>query len=261
MRSTRHLVADGAVLAIALGAIAASTGRASAASPKKAIDPDADRIVKQMADYLSGLQSFTVKTGVSDEVSLKSGEKIQMMSNAEIAVQRPNHLRSVQRGTPGGLGLWYDGQHMTVSCKATDAYQTLPAPPTMDAAIDQMRKQFDLDAPGADLLYSHPYDILMEQVTSGRLIGRETVDGVSANHVAFRGEQIDWQLWIKDGPQPLPLRYVITTKDAPGHPAFSVQMSDWNTQPNLPASTFDFQPPTGAKPAATTVAGSCGQLK
>jgi hypothetical protein len=210
-----------------------------------------------MTDYLAGLHSFTVRTGVSDEVSLKTGEKIALMSNAEISVQRPNRLRSMQLGSQGGLGLWYDGQHMTVACKGAGSFQTISAPPTIDGAIDEMRKQLDIDAPGADLLYSRPYDILTEQVVSARFIGLETVDGVPANHIAARGEQIDWQLWIKDGPQPLPLRYVITTKDAPGHPQFSVQMSGWNTQPNLPTSTFEFQPPAGAKPG-TSIAASCG---
>ena len=256
MRRTRRLLAPGVVLAFALVTAAAANGLATAAPPKKAVDPDADRLVKQMTDYLAGLQSFTLRTGVADQVALKSGEKIEIMSNAEIAVQRPNRVRSLQRGSAAGLGIWYDGAHMTVACKSIDGYQTLAAPPTLDAAIDQMRKQFDIDAPGADLLYTRPYDILMEQVVSGRFIGRETIDGMAVNHVAFRGEQIDWQMWIKDGPQPLPLRYVITTKDAPGHPAFAVQMSDWNTQPSLPPGTFDFQPPASSKPARA-VAAAC----
>lgn len=242
---------------IALAVIAAVQGHAAAAPAKKAIDPDADRLLKQMTDYLVGLQSFTVRTGVADQVSMKTGERIELMSNAEISIQRPNRLRSTQLGSPAGLGIWYDGQHMTVACKSAGAFQTITAAPTIDGAIDQMRKQLDIDAPGADLLYSRPYDILTEQVVSGRFIGLETIDGVPANHIAFRGEQMDWQLWIKDGPQPLPLRYVITTKDAPGNPQFAVQMSGWNTQPNLPASAFAFQPPVGAKPG-TSIAASCG---
>jgi hypothetical protein len=248
------------VLAFAVAALAAADGRVSAAPPKKNVDPDADKMLRQMTDYLAGLQSFTVRTGVADEVALKSGEKIEIMSNAEISVQRPNHLRSTQRGSAAGMGIWYDGQHMTVACQATQSFQTLTAPPTLDAAIDQMRKELDIDAPGADLIYARPYDILTEQVVSGRFVGRETIDGVPVNHIAFRGEQMDWQLWIKDGPQPLPMRYVITTKDAPGHPEFAVQMSDWNTQPNLPASTFEFQPPAQAKPAKS-VAASCSPAK
>jgi hypothetical protein len=146
---------------------------------------------------------------------------------------------------------------MTLACGANDSYQTTPAPPTLDVAIEKTRKQFDIDAPGADLLYSRPYDILTEQVVSGRFIGRETIDGVQANHLAFQGEEVDVQVWIKDGPQPLPRRYVITTKDVRGHPEFAVQLSDWNTQPRLPSSTFEFRASAGAK-RAQSIAASCG---
>lgn len=250
MTSKLHLVALLAIIGVQ-GQAAAVPGS------KKNIDPDADRLLKQMADYLTALPSFTVRTSVGDEVSLKSGEMIEFMSNAEISVQRPNRLRSTQLGGPAGLGIWYDGQHMTVACKMTGTFQMIAAPPTIDGAIDEMRKQLDIDAPGADLLFSRPYDILTEQVVSGRLIGLETIDGVPAQHLAFRGEQMDWQLWIKDGPQPLPLRYVITTKDAPGHPQFAVEMSGWNTRPNLAASTFQFPAAAGAKPGKS-VAASCG---
>jgi hypothetical protein len=255
MRS--HLIAAGAVVAgVALAAVVAGRS-ADAAAPKKDIDPTAARMVREMADYVSGLQSFTVRTAVTDEVALKSGQKIEIMSNAEVAVQRPNRLRSTRRGTQAGLDVWYDGEHLTISCKGSNAYQTVAAAPNLDGVIDQLRDKLDMDAPGADLLYSKPYDALMEQVTSGRFIGVETIDGVLANHVAFRGDTVDWQLWIKDGPVPLPLRYVITTKDVRGHPEFAVQMSDWNTEPKFSASTFKFEAPEDFK-AAKAVAPQCG---
>jgi hypothetical protein len=253
MRRSRHFIADVAVLVFVAAASVAAGGQ----TPRKGVDPEADRMLRKMTDYLASLQSFTVRTAVADELTMKTGEKIQTMSNAEIAVERPNHLRSTQRGSAAGLGFWYDGKTMTVACRANNSYQTLPAPPTLDVAIDRMRKQFDIDAPGADLLYSRPYDALMEQVVSGRFIGRETIDGVPANHVAFQGEDIDWQMWIQDGPKPLPLRYVITTKNVPQRPEFAVELSEWNTQPRLQESTFAFQAPEGAR-SAKSVAAACG---
>jgi hypothetical protein len=256
MSRVRYLIAEIAVLAF-VAAAGAAGGRAMAAAPKKGVDPEADRMLRQMTDYLASLPSFTVRTSVADELTMKTGEKIQTMSNAEVAVKRPNHLRSMQRGSAAGLGFWYDGETMTVACKGNNSYQTLAAPKTLDVAIDKMRKEFDIDAPGADLIYSKPYDALMEQVVSGRVIGRETIDGVPAHHLAFQGEEVDWQMWIQDGPKPLPLRYVLTTKTVPQHPEFAVELSDWNTQPGLTDSAFAFQPPEGAK-TAKAVAASCG---
>jgi hypothetical protein len=231
--------------------------KAMAGPPKKAVDAHADRMLKQMSAFLAGLPSFTLRSSAVDEVAMKSGEKIQSTSDSDIAVQRPNKLKSTQHGEGERLGFWYDGNTMTVACMANGSYETVAAPPTLDATIDKMRKTFHVDAPGADLLYSRPYDILMEQVVSGHVVGRETVNGVAAHHLAFEGEEVDWQIWIQDGDRPLPLRFVITTKTVKGNPEFAAQFSDWNTQPGLSASTFEFEQPANAK-AAHGVSASCG---
>jgi hypothetical protein len=155
-----------------------------------------------------------------------------------------------------GLDLWYDGKSMTLACKGNKSYETVDAPADIDGAIDKLRKHFKVEAPGADLLYSHPYDILMEQVVSGRLIGRETIQGVPASHLAFVGEDVDFQLWIQEGHQPLPLRFVITSKKVKGSPQFTVQLSNWDTMPKRSASDFTFQAPAGVKPVAS-VTSAC----
>ena len=256
MRRSRSAIRVVPVLALAAITLAIAVPSVIAASAKK-VDADADKMLKQMTDYLGGLQSFTVQTASIDQATTKAGEKIQATSDLDVAVQRPNRLRSTQRGAGDRLSLWYDGKSMTLACKESNTFETVEAAPTIDGTIDKMRKVFKIDAPGADLLYSKPYDILMEQVVSGRFVGRETIDGVAANHLAFRGEQVDFQLWIEDGARPVPLRFVITTKDVKGQPEFSVQLSNWNTQPKLSEATFAFNAPAGAKPGKS-VAASCG---
>ena len=252
------------VLSLLTGAVAApawlgTVQAADTAKASKKVDPQADQMLKKMTSYLAGLKSFIVDSSAVDEQALVSGQKIQKTSDSEIAVQRPNRVRSLQRGAGKGVGVWYDGTAMTITCKANDKHSTLPAPPTLDAAIDSMRKEFQIDTPGADLLYSNPYEILMEQVTSGRVVGPETINGVAAINLAFEGEDVDWQVWIKDGEQPLPLRFVITTKTVKSHPQFAVQFSNWQTQVDLPPAMFSFpRSATGdTNGNAKTVASSC----
>jgi hypothetical protein len=257
MRRSRRAIGVLPVLALAAIVFGTADRPVTAASSKGAVEPDADRMLKRMADYLAGLHSFTVQSSSIDQATMKTGEKIQATSDMDVAVQRPNHLRATQRGAGQGLSLWYDGKALTLACKESNSYETVEGAPNLDGAIDKMRKTFKVDAPGADLLYSNPYDILMEQVVSGRVVGRETIDGVAANHLAFRGEDVDFQLWIEDGARPVPLRFVITTKTVKGEPEFSVQLSNWNTQPKLSDSMFAFQAPAGAKPSKS-VTQSCG---
>ena len=260
MRRSRRAIGVVPVLALA-ATIFGMAGHPVTAAPAKpakvAVDADAEKMLKQMTDYLASLQSFSVQTTSIDQATLKTGEKIQATSDLDVTVQRPNRLRSTQRGAGERLSLWYDGKTMTLACKESNTFETIPAEPTIDATIDKMRKVFKIDAPGADLLYSKPHDILMEQVVSGRVVGRETVDGVAANHLAFRGEDVDFQLWIEAGARPVPLRFVITSKAVKGQPEFSVQLSNWNVQPKVSDALFAFQAPAGAK-AGKSVAESCG---
>ncbi len=255
MTSSRRAPILFAIVIAALGAVPA--GAAPPPQPKKgAIEPKADQMLHQMADYISGLKSFRLQAQAIDEVVLKSGQKIQYATESTVSVERPNKLRSEQLESSQGLAFWYDGKTMTLGCKADMTYVSAPAPPTLDATIDEARKKFEIDAPGADLLYSKPYDILTEQVTGGRFVGRESINGIAANHLAFTGEKVDWQIWIQDGPAPLPLRYVITTKDVKNQPEFRVQMSHWDPNAQLTDATFEFHAPAGAKQVPSMK--SCG---
>ncbi len=87
----------------------------------------------------------------------------------------------------------------------------------------------------------------MTDVTSGSYLGTTWVNGVECDHVAFRAAKVDWQLWVQTGDRPLPMKYVITTKWMTGAPEFSVRLSDWDTQPKIPAGRFAFTPPAGVK--------------
>jgi hypothetical protein len=244
--------------AVMLGLLALNVGhglwsarRASAGETKKRISPEAERALRKMTDYLASLKSFRVQSSAKDEVVLTSGQKIDFASQSRTSIQRPNKLHSEQIGAKGGLAFWYDGKSMTLECTATGAYTTKAAPPTIDGAIDQARKSLQIEAPGADLLYSKPYDILTEQVTSGEVIGKEIVDGVPVTHLAFQGEEVDWQIWIREGAEPLPVWFSIITKTLPSHPEFEVRMSNWETKVALPASTFAFQAPANGTKVET----------
>lgn len=65
--------------------------------------------------------------------------------------------------------------------------------------------------------------------------------------MAFRTDLVDRQLWLKAEGSPLPMRYVITTKDVAGFPQLSVQFSNCNLRPAVAANRFDFVAPKGAK--------------
>jgi hypothetical protein len=50
---------------------------------------------------------------------------------------------------------------------------------------------------------SDAYSQLMAEVTDTKDLGSGVIDGVECDHLAFRTEQADWQIWIAQGSRPI----------------------------------------------------------
>lgn len=219
---------------------------AAPAEPQK-VDFDADAMLRSMSDYMASLKTFSFTAEHTIEFVLESGEKRQAIAESEVSVRRPNKLRSERRGEHADLSFVYDGKTVSILGKRANMYAQTEAPDTIDEMIDFASEKLGIDPPAADLLYSKPYDILMQDVVSGTIVGPAFIDDVPCTHLAFRGNNVDFQLWIQDGGTPLPRRYVITTKDVKSEPQLTVQMRDWKTSATLSDDLFTFVPPAGAQ--------------
>lgn len=216
------------------------------AQPTGQVDERAAALVRRMGAYLGRLPAFSVKADHLLEVVTEEGQKLQFGATSSVVVKRPNKLRTNRKGEAVDMSLYYDGETMALYGRRANMYATAKAPPNLDAAIEFGRQSLDLEAPGADLLFSDPYQILMENVVSGEYIGETVVRGQRCHHLAFRNETTDWQLWVAAGDRPLPCKYVITSKDMPGAPQFSVELYDWNTNPQISERMFTLTPPEDA---------------
>lgn len=72
------------------------------------------------------------------------------------------------------------------------------------------------------------------------------IGGTECDHLAFRTDEVDLQIWIAQGERPYPCRYVITTKGVDQAPQYSVVISDWRTGTDAAAVDFEFKNSTGA---------------
>jgi hypothetical protein len=225
-----------AVTALALAAQAQPTG----------IDPEAQRLLKASTGFLASQQRFSADTRNTLEVVLKSGQKIEFNHTARTSVQRPNKLRAERTGDLVQQLFVYDGNTLTLFNPKDKAYAQVPAPDTLEAMLDFARTTLDIVAPAGDLLDKNAYDILMDGVTDGFVVGKAVIEGMRCDHLAFRAPHVDWQIWVQEGAQPLPRRLVITTRDLPNAPQFAVTMTKWNLKPSFDAQTFKFRPAAGA---------------
>lgn len=211
-----------------------------------AMDPQTDALLKEMSAYLRNLPNYSFVGDFSTEVVMQSGEKLNFDGQSQVLVDRRYGIRSDRLDSILDVSLYYNRKSITVFRRGSGFYASAEAPAEVDKALDFARDDLKLDAPGADLLYSDVYAVLTDGVTATSYLGVESVNGVAAHHIGLRGGNVDVQLWVRAGGPPLPVKYVITTKDVKGEPQYVVNLHDWNVAPRVSADMFTFHPPPGA---------------
>jgi hypothetical protein len=211
------------------------------------MEPQAEKLLRRMSDYLASRPQFTLKAESTLEVVLTSGQKIQFDSPATLEVSRPNKLRAHRKGDLANQEFFYDGKTLTLYNPRENLYATTAAPPTIDETLDFAREKLDIIAPASELLYKNAAEKMLKEASSGFVVGPSVVGGVKCTHLAFRGAEVDWQIWIEDGAKPLPRKFILTSKKVTGEPQFIVLIRSWDVGPKFTDKEFTFVPPKGAK--------------
>lgn len=224
------------------------------------VDPDADKILRAMSSYLGGTTAFSVNADIGNEIITQEGQKLQLCSYATIVMKRPDSFHVQRKGMFADVAFIFDGKTVTLFGKNHNVYAQVEAPGTVDEAIRTVEMETGLDAPGADLLFSDPYAVLSSGVESSAYLGVDYLGGVACHHLAFREAKVDWQLWVQTGDEPLPMKYVITSKWQTAAPQYEIRLRDWNTKPLIEAGQFTFSAPEGARRLETIPVNEMGEL-
>lgn len=208
---------------------------------------DAKSILKAMSDYLKGQKTIEITFDSDIEIITPELEKIQFTNSGEVLLSRPNKLRAHRVGGYADVALFFDGKTVSIYGKSINGYARFDAPGTVDQLIEALRGGHGVALPGADLLLSNSYDVLVAGVKDEKHIGRGVIDGRECEHLAFRNFDTDWQLWVEVGKNPVPRKLVITSKTLAGAPQYTLRIKNWKTSAEPSRSIFSFTPPAGAE--------------
>lgn len=214
----------------------------------------AKALLQGMARYLADLPEFSVKFRDGYDVVQPSGQKIEFGESRSVALARPDRLRVEEISSDGTRDVAiFDGSHISTLDADAAVFAQVPQPGSVDDSIAYFVRSLRMRMPLALLLSTQLPQVLERRTTTVDYVERTEILGVPAHHVAGQTEQVDFQFWIKEGDRPLPLRVVITYRDAPGQPQFWASFLDWNTAPDFPPETFRFTPPPDARQIAFAV--------
>jgi len=228
-------------------------------SPAFAAGDDAGQILKAMSDYLASQKTISLRFDASLEVITPDLEKIQFNDSGSVLLSRPDKLHATRTGRYADVELFFDGKVVSVFGKNINSYAQLDAPGSIDQLIDTLRAN-GAPLPGADLLLSDVYDTVIGDVIAAKHIGEGVVGGVECEHLAFRQQDVDWQLWVQTGSTPVPRKLVITSKSVGGAPEYSLVITDWKTGVPADDAAFVFNAPSGSQKAGPDTIAKLDQL-
>lgn len=221
-------------------------GAAFAYSDDALRDAKAIAIIKSVSAYSSKFDQLVISGTAFTDTRLEGGLMVSSPTESEMIIDRPGSLYiSSFDGVNKKEVFFYEGL-VTVFSSENKFYGQASVPKDIEAAMDFALEELDIDTPFLDLVYrdvgaslAGPEDAIHY------LTDKSRIDGVDCHHIAIRGPDLDLQLWVAEGDEPVLRRIVITSKWEGGAPRFVGSMR-WDMAPKIDSSVFKFKAPKGS---------------
>jgi hypothetical protein len=225
-------------------------------APAPLVSAQADDLLKKMSAYVGSAEQFTFHADITFDHVLPSGQKLQFSATEDVALRRPGGLYVEWSGDLGDRQFWYDGKSATIYDPSTPFYASETVPTNVDGMLDAVLAKLGFSPPLVDFLYSDTYRSVRQNIQYGFDLGEADVNGRTCRSLAFVEKDIDWQIWIENGPQLTPCKLVITYKTEHAQPQFIAVFTEWNFAPRTADAVFVPEFPAGTEkvPFATAAA-------
>ena len=211
-------------------------------------DPEAKAILMKMAVFISKVPAFSVTLRSAYDAIQEDGQYVEFGERRHILLQRPDRLRVETERSDGEDNLvLFDGKKITGFKAVDNIFAQVEKPGTIDETLIYLVRDLQFKLPLARMLHSGFAQQLEKMITAVSYVEENVLFDVVTDHLAVRAENIEMQLWVAQGDEPLPRRIVITYMNAPGQPQFRGDFTDWSIAPKVTADSFTFTPPADAE--------------
>ena len=211
------------------------------------IEDGAVQAIKDMSTYLMSLNTVAITSRGSMDVVTNDGQRIQLDGVTNYKVRKPGFVIDYTSDIKNRRFI-YDGKTFTVFSPKLGYYASVPAPRTNKEVLDTIYNKFGISLPLEDLFRwgDGSNQDRIKALKSAYEVGPATIDGVETDHFAFREPDVDWEVWIQQGDQPLPRKLVIVDRTDPARPTFTARLT-WMVNPTFSDADFTFVPDANAK--------------
>lgn len=211
------------------------------------IQPEAIAALEQMSAHLRTLNSLEMKADTLTDVVLTDGQKIQFGGDVIYRIRRPDAFVVVDNTDRKARSFYYDGKTFTLFAPRMNVYAQAPVPPTIAEVLDVVDEKYGIQFPLENLFHWGTEKADTDSITSALFIGYARVGETDTLQYAYRQADLDWQVFLKAGDRPLPVKIVLTSQADEAKPQY-VAVLDWKENPPFSDATFAFKPSASSLP-------------
>jgi hypothetical protein len=197
--------------------------------------------LNRMGAYLRTLNAFEVSSNATIDEILDDGQKVQLDGSAHYLIRRPNAFKIELRSDRKFRDVYFKDGDFALVAPRMNYYAQAKLPGTIRAALEQIDDKYGIELPLEDLFEWGETETKPADLDRAFKVGYAKIDGKDADQYAFRRGDLDFQIWIQRGDQPLPLKYIITTRSEPSQPQFTTLLT-WDVAPTLTDAQFIYTP-------------------
>jgi hypothetical protein len=224
------------MVAATLGLAGCGQGQGQGAAESRSVSADTTispaSVLSDMERVLAAVEAYSVRIEKMFDEVLRDGAKVQYSGAADMSVRRPDRLH-VDYGDDLSAN-----EQFTILDHLHNVYAQIPIAPPFRNVLNTLENDYDVFLPLSGLLRPDPSEEYREGAHLQRYLGIHDVDGWACHHLLFRGDYVDWQLWIDTGDQPLLRKVVVTYKEVEGAPQHVFFLTDWQLDPTLSDARF-----------------------
>jgi len=210
-------------------------------------DTIAVAILDSMSSQIGELETCSYKFYSEYDISNSEYGLITHSETGNVFLKGPDKIFIEKKGDKGHKEFFYNGKSFLLYSYDRNQYATVPAAMTLLELVDSLSSYFGVEFPGADIFYPDFVDNLLETSNNLIFLGITFIGDTECYHIAGAKDDMTYQIWVTDDEYPIPVKLSLVYIDRPDDPRYTIIFKDWEMNPVLDDSKFDFTVPDGAQ--------------
>lgn len=210
-------------------------------------DSIAVAILDSMSDRINRLETCSFRIYTEYDIESDDYGLITHSESGNVYLKGPDKLFIDKKGDKGHKEFFYNGNTFLVYSFDKNQYASVELKLNLIELIDSISRTFNVEFPGADVLYPDFTDDVLENSQNLVYLGLTLVSETECYHIAGVQNDFTFQLWISADGNYIPVKMSLVYTNRPGNPRYRAVYMDWKPDVPIDDSKFEFIAPAGAQ--------------